>query len=748
VTAPPAFVPLETKLHAPRLPERLIARPRLVAALRRNAPGLVVFSAPAGAGKTSVIREWLEEDGRPWAWLHLDHGDNDPVVLLEYLARALLRVSPLDPRVLGWLELPEPPVRRVILPALVAAASAAPAFVLVLDDAHAVRDPRCWQILAALAEAIAAQSSLVVSSRSDPPLPLSRLRSQGALAEYGLHDLAFDLDETRAVLALHGFPVTGEEWPAAVHEATEGWAAGVYLTVLWSHGRRPPSLPTPSGDRREIAEYLIAEVLDEQPPDMIEFLTRTAVVDRLSSPLCDELVGRPGSADVLEALLHDNLFLLPLDDHREWFRYHHLFRELLLAELEHREPRAAVALHRTAARWFEREGQTSDVLRHLMAAGDVARAAEVAAAGWWPYYLGGRIWTARRWLELFTSDQIAEHIPLRIAAAWIHALTGDAGASRSLITGLDPASLDSSPSYDRAVSPRSSLALLSALLASDGPFRMREDALEAVRREEGGTGPWTSFAWLVLGVAEVLCGDDDAAVGPLRRAAAQAKLLRNGIDLSALGNLSLLAGDAGRWEEAAEYAVEAAARAGAYDMDEYLPSALARLARDRLCAREGDADAIADLEDLVEQTSPDFCPWVSVRACLLLAEARLAIAETGEAARLLRQARATLSRWAPAPGLTRRVERLEHLVFARVLVEPPSPAELRVLGLLPTNLTAAEIAERLGVSPNTVGTHIKSLHRKLGATRRSEVVERSVALGLLPAGEPPPQRSPRPASGH
>ena len=148
--------------------------------------GLVVFSAPAGAGKTSVIREWLEKDGRPWAWLHLDHGDNDPVVLLEYLARALLRVSPLDPQVLGWLELPEPPVRRVILPALVDAASAAPAFVLVLDDAHAVRDHRCWQILAALSEAVAAESSLVISSRSDPPLHFSRLRSQGALAEYRL----------------------------------------------------------------------------------------------------------------------------------------------------------------------------------------------------------------------------------------------------------------------------------------------------------------------------------------------------------------------------------------------------------------------------------------------------------------------------------------------------------------------------------------------------------------------------------
>ena len=197
---PPAFLPRETKLRAPPLPPLLIARPRLTRRLRTESSPLVLFSAPAGAGKTLAVREWLAAGDRPWGWLQLDVEDNDPVTLLEYLARAMLGLTPLDPAVLGWLELPDPPVRRVVVPALVSAAGAAPAFVLVLDDAQLLRDERCWRVLAALAEGLSAGSSVVIGSRCDPPLPLGRLRTQGLLAEYRLPDLAFDREETRAAL--------------------------------------------------------------------------------------------------------------------------------------------------------------------------------------------------------------------------------------------------------------------------------------------------------------------------------------------------------------------------------------------------------------------------------------------------------------------------------------------------------------------------------------------------------------------
>ena len=235
----------------------------------------------------------------------------------------------------------------------------------------------------------------------------------------------------------------------------------------------------------------------------------------------------------------------------------------------------------------------------------------------------------------------------------------------------------------------------------------------------------------------MVCGDDNAAAGQLHRAALEADVLRNGVDLAALGDLSLLAGDADRWDEAVDHALEATRRATSYEIGDYLPSAPARLARDRLNAREGDDDALADIEELFEEAPHDFCPWVPIRACLLLAEALLERGEEGAARRRLDQARSILERWSEAPGLTRRLEGLESRLRERSSIEPLSPAELRVLDLLPTNLTVAEIAVSLGLSPNTIGTHVKALHRKLNAGRRSEVVDQAVALGLLPTRRPP-----------
>jgi LuxR family maltose regulon positive regulatory protein len=337
---------------------------------------------------------------------------------------------------------------------------------------------------------------------------------------------------------------------------------------------------------------------------------------------------------------------------------------------------------------------------------------------------------------MFDVEQITGHEQLRVAAAWVLAFTGEAGRARGLLAGFEPSAPIPLP-YEHATSSHSSVAMLRALLAGEGGLQMRRDARLAVGLEGEGSGPWRSLGFLLLGVAEMVCGDDEAAAGQLHRATLEAEVLRNGVDLAALGDLSLLAGDAGRWDEAAEHALEAARRAASYEIGDHLPSAPARLARDRLMAREGDDDAVADIEEVLEEAPPDFCPWVPIRACLLLAEALLERGEEGATRRRLDQARSSLERWPEAPGLSRRLERLESRLRTRSSIEPLSPAERRVLDLLPTNLTVAEIAGRLGLSPNTVGTHVKALHRKLNAARRSEVVDQAVALGLLSTRRPP-----------
>jgi LuxR family maltose regulon positive regulatory protein len=266
---------------------------------------------------------------------------------------------------------------------------------------------------------------------------------------------------------------------------------------------------------------------------------------------------------------------------------------------------------------------------------------------------------------------------------------------------------------------------------------MIEDARLAARLEEAGRSPWHAVALSLEGAGVWLDGDDEGAVAPFQKAVLASRGLPGGADLAALGGLSLLAADQGRWEEAAEYAAEAVSRTAPFEAGDYLPNSAARLARDRIAAREGDDDAVADLMDMLESYDPGFCPWIPASAHLCLAEAFIDRGDATAARLHLDTAQALLRRWAPAPGLLRRAAAHEARLRARSSLEPVSPAELRVLELLPTHLTTAEIAEHLHLSPNTVGSHIKALHRKLDAGRRSEVVDKAVLAGLLP--RPPEQ---------
>lgn len=715
-----------------------VRRRRLVESLLRETAPFVVVSAPSGAGKTIGIRQWLEADERPATWLHLDRGDNDPVTLLHYVARALDGVAAVDPAVGSWLRMPVPPVQNGIVSALAGAASRAPPFVLVLDDVHLVRDPRCWAVLWPVLSAPGLGSTVVLCGRTDPPIPVPRLRGEERLVAYRYDELAFDRAEVAELLVMRGLPAD-ERLVDLLLSTAEGWAAGLYLvaTELKRQGATIRT-PDPAAARRDISDYLAGEVLTEQPAELVEFLTRTSIVDRLSPDLCNALTGRSDGLDMLRRAEEENLFVVRLDGQMGWYRYHHLFAELLEGELRRREPGAVPQLQRRAAGWFEGRDQVRQAVRHWLAAGELERAGDLVAARWMSRYDTGRLLAARLWLDEFGPGQELAYPPLTIASAWIRGLSGEPVAAGRLLARLDSTALEAS-SPDGSACLRSSAALLAALLGTGGAAGMREQADLAVALETRNTRTslWLALATHTAGLAAALCGDAEPAVRSLHAAARHGCGVQSSIEEASLGHLSLMAADEGRWDDAESYALEAAAKCEVYDLEDYLPSVPARMARDRLSARAGDADAVADLEELYDGLDPVFCQWLAPQIALILAEVALQDGDVPRSHHWLLEAGEGLDRWS-APGLARRAGELERRLRERAVAEPVSDAEQRVLELLATYLTVPEIAARLALSPNTVASHVRSLHRKLGATSRSATVERAVELGLLAVRPPTP----------
>ena len=330
-----------------------MAREALVATLLKSTEPLLLVSAPAGSGKTVTLAQWLRAESRPAIWLRLDGNDNDPLVLLRCLAVALNQVLGVDPEILELLQLRSPPLVERVLPGLAATVAGARPFVLVLDDAQLVQKQEAWAHLELVLENLPEGAQLVVASRSEPPLPLGRLRARGELLEVRFRELAFDLDEALELLRLHAAGEGGAEGAdardtvAALLEVTEGWATGLYLASQTARGRSPDEwLPGVRGDQRAIAGYLLDEVLEKQPASLHRFLLETSILDELTAPLCAAVSGRADAGAVLARLARENLFVSALDDRDEHYRYHHLFADLLRSRLERGEPERPALLHR------------------------------------------------------------------------------------------------------------------------------------------------------------------------------------------------------------------------------------------------------------------------------------------------------------------------------------------------------------------------------------------------------------------
>ena len=398
----PVFDLVVSKLRRPVVRRGTVPRWSLIDRLAGDdLRPIVSVVAPAGYGKTMLLAQWAERYGPAVAWVSVDDGDNDPKVLLTYVAEALDGVQPIGGRVFDALGSPTSSVPGSVVPRLGAAFAAMTVPVaLILDDVHLLHNSACRAALSVLADHVPAGSRLALAGRDQPPIRVARLRAEGRITEIGAGDLA--LTRAEAALLLRDAEVTLDDGDVAeLHRRTEGWAAGLYLAALYLRegGALTGAAGSFSGGDRLVSEYVEAELLARISERQRVFLTRTAVLDRMCGPLCDAVLELSGSAATLADLARSNLLLVPLDRRGQWYRYHHLFRDMLLAELERLEPDRIPVLRRRAATWCLHNDLVEASLEYSIAAGDVDQAARLVGSLFLVTYRQGRVGTLQRWFR-------------------------------------------------------------------------------------------------------------------------------------------------------------------------------------------------------------------------------------------------------------------------------------------------------------------------------------------------------------
>lgn len=707
---------------------------------------VVSVSAPAGYGKTTLLAQWAQHRHPRVAWLSLDDRDNDPAVLLAYLGLALERIGIAEPRT--GRSYGTPGIGVADVSRLLPTGTVDPSALIVLDHVEALTNVKCRDMVAELAVRLPAGCQLALSSRHDLPLPVPRLRAQGGLAELGTQDLA--MDEAEAHSLLGGAGVTSTATTHALVERTEGWPAGLYLAALTiDAGSSAGSLRAEdgyrfTGDDRFMRDYLRAEFLGRVSRADVLFLTRSSVLDRMCGPLCDVTVGGLRSDRVLDRLERRNLLVIPLDRQGRWYRYHHLFRELLHTELLRREPEVVAELNRRAAGWYETNGMPETAVDYAQRAGDTDRVARLVLRSANPVWVTGRLDTVLRWMEWFAAEGVIERHPaVAVHGALIYALAGRAGDADRWAVAAERSATLAGPGtvLDDGNTLEGTLAYLRALLCLDGPERMGHDARTALE----GLAPTSPYRPAMLqseGLSHLLDGDLERADVFFERARADA-VSAGAVPVVpvAMAERGLVAIERDDWAGAIALAEQAMALVADRQFDDYWTSAFVYAWGAHVAAHRGD---VAQAQDLVRRAArlrpllTHALPIVSVQALLELARAYLALADPGGARAALRQIddicrqRPLLgSLPAQAAALAARVEQLKGEVLGASSL---TTAELRLLSLLPSHLTLAEIAERFYVSRNTVKTQAISIYRKLGVSTRGEAIARIHALGIGEGG--------------
>ncbi len=691
----------------------------------------MLVEAPAGYGKSTLLAQWAATVACPWAWLQLDASENDPLVLLRHLTAVLGPVTTIDPALPELLDLRAPPVEERILPGLAAAIAAASPFLLVLDDAHLLQNDACWRYVTVVLDQIPDGARMAIGTRREPPLPLARLRAAGRLAVLRIEDLRMARAEAGALLEALGCTVDEGGLDDLV-EATEGWPIGLSLAGLAGRDQdtcdaapAADALRRVRGDQHDIAAYLTSEVLDRQPASVREFVLQTAILDRLSGPLCRAVTGRDDAHALLAGLVRKNLFVVALDDRDEWFRYHHLFGELLRAELERERPADVTELHRRAAAWYQANGDGDRAVQHGLAAGDGPAFVDLAARTCDAHLMSGRSDAAHRLFSSLPDDLIKDSPVLQMTAAMLAVSVSDERVARWARAGL-AAVVGDEPTPLGGASMRQWQLLYRAVLGLDGVTRMREDAALAYRLEFGGDPSWSLIAARVYVRALYMTGASRKAEQVLRKAL---PLSRHDRDEESfiLALLILVAADQDRWDEIMELDARLTGLAAPQVQGPIL------LARARVLAHRGDPALPAYIERAARELEANFgaLHYNALQNAVVFAESLLEYGDAEAAEIWTARGETILGRYPDAGILRGRTARLREALERRRMTQPLTAAEQRVLNLLPTRLTANQMAARLFVTTNTVKTHMRHLYAKLDVATRGAAVERSRELGLL-----------------
>ena len=743
---PPALPVIESKLVLPRVHAGTLRRARLFELLDDvDGAALTVLDAPVGYGKTTLLRSWCAERAEPVIWMTLDGSDDDPGRLWTHLATGVARLGDgLGHRALTRLGVRPAAVETGVdelMNGLVAYGRPA---TIVLDDLHTVRSETSLRSIEHAIQRLPPTVRLVAATRSEPAISLAPLRAGRALIEIRARELAFTVDEGRELIAREGIKLSGNSLELLV-ERTEGWPAGLYLAALWLRDFAEPDegVQAFAGSARQVADYLTAEVLTALDPQTRDFLVRTSVLDRFTPELCDAVVDREDSAAVVAQLARSNMFLVASDARGEWYRYHHLFGELLRLELGPEETHTG---RRRAMAWCRAHGHIEDAIEYAAAGGEAEMVAQLLVEHDRELVWGGRIGQFLRWVQWLPTELLIEHPSLPAGGAIAASLLAAPEVEiQRLLTVAERARRERPELWSPYAEAIAEVTRANGLSGGDVGAAIGH-ASRAVAAARQGADVLAVAVSAALSQALYFAGDLDEA----RRLALDAAERPDAPSVpegyvGSLGLLALIDAERGRSESAQAWAHQAIGFARQrLQTDSWVVSlphlglALAYVATGRLDEAEREA-----LRGERLRRSPQ--PTVGhAHALLMLAQVRIARSRLARAAGDLGRAQRSIAEFRDPGRLAAIAARVERdLMAARAndkdcdIVEQPSRAELAVLRGLTDGLSRREIGDQLYISLNTVKSHTRELYRKLAATSRNDAVARAEALGLLNTPDPP-----------